>query len=145
MITTITYDNKKIKFRIITYKINDNDYFLGTTIMNKTISYFKNIYWKRWRTEINFRESKYLLSLNNIQSKNINKVNQDIYSHNILSIIYSYFRNQLEKTLPIGKFINTKNLLFLIMSNLLYLIFYKKMTSLIKKNLIKCYYAYKKH
>lgn len=137
MITTIIYDKEKIKFRIMTYKIDDKDYFLGTTIMNKTISYFKDLYWKRWRIETNFRESKYLLSLNNIQSKSINKVQQDIYSHNILFIICSYFKNQLEKLLPENKFINTTNLLYVIVSNLLYFMLYKKLTPSIKKTLIK--------
>jgi hypothetical protein len=74
MISKINYQNKIIRFRIITYEINNKKYFLGTTIMNKTVAYFKDIYWKRWSVEINFRESKYLLSLNNILSKNINNV-----------------------------------------------------------------------
>ena len=74
MITNVIYDNKKIKFRIITYKIGNKKYYLGTTIMNHKIEYFKNIYWKRWTLETNFRESKYLLSLDNILSKNENKI-----------------------------------------------------------------------
>ena len=137
MITQVTINDTKIRFRIITYKINDFDYFLGTTILNHRISYFKKLYWKRWCTETNFRESKYLLSLNNILSKDINKVQQDIYSHNILFIINSFFKNNLELSLPINKFINTKNLLHLIVTSILYLILYKKLTPPIKKNIIK--------
>lgn len=91
MMTSVTVNDTKIRFRIITYKINDIDYFLGTTILNHRISYFKKIYWKRWCTETNFRESKFLLSLDNILSEDINKVQQDIYSNNILFIVSSFF------------------------------------------------------
>ena len=104
MITKINHKNEIIRFRIITYKINNNDYFLGTTIMNKTVAYFKNIYWKRWTVETNFRESKYFLSMDRLLSKNINKLQQDIYSHNSLFIIYSYFKNIMQADTPTNKF-----------------------------------------
>jgi hypothetical protein len=142
MITTITNNSETMRFRIVTYKIGNNDYFLGTTIMNKTVAYFKNIYWKRWTVEINFRESKYLLSLNNIQSKSVNKIQQDIYSHHILFMICSYFKNKLSEALPINKHVNTKNLFHLIVTSILYLIIYKKLSPSTKKNLKKCYHAY---
>ena len=67
IITTVTCeDGSFIKFRLIKYYIGKKVYFLGTTIMNKTVAYFKDIYWKRWSVEINFRESKYLTSLDNV-------------------------------------------------------------------------------
>ena len=142
MITKINFNNETIRFRIVTYKINDKDYYLGTTIMNKTITYFKNIYWKRWNIETNFRESKYFLSLSHLLSKNINKIQQDIYSHNILFIIHSYFKNCMQEEIPTDKYISSKNLMYLITNNILYTIMYKKLTSVIKKNLRKCYCAY---
>lgn len=142
MITSITINDKVIRFRIVTYKIGDTDYFLGTTILNHTVQYFKDIYWKRWCTETNFRESKYLLSLNNIQSKNVNKVKQDIYSHNILFILCSVFKNHTEQSLEENRFVNTKNLMFLITTNILYLALYKKLVPTIKKNLLKCLNVY---
>ena len=108
MKTRIYYGNKIISFRIIMYNIGNKKYYLGTTIMNKTVSYFKDLYWKRWRIEINFRESKYLLSLRNLMSRNINCIQQDVYSHNILFIIHSYFKNQLNQCLPKEKSINSK-------------------------------------
>ena len=118
MITKINHKGNIIKFRILSYEIDDKIYFLGTTIMNKTVAYFKNIYWKRWRIEINFRESKYLLSLNKILSKNTNNIQQDIYSHNILFILHSYIKNEMQKNIPKDKFINSKNLMYLITSNI---------------------------
>ena len=137
MRTNVQHNNEVIKFRIITYKIGDNDYFLGTTIMNHRVEYFKDIYWKRWNIETNFRESKYLLSLNNINSKSENKVKQDIYSHSILFLIHSYLKNQFQQFLPDNKFINSANLMYLLVNEIIYLFFYKKMTYEVKKNLIK--------
>jgi len=137
MRTTIIYKNKSIKFRIISYNLNGNHYFLGTTIMNHKTEYFKELYWKRWSIEINFRESKYILSLNNILSKTENKIKQDIYSHNILFLISSFFNINLQKILPTNKFINTKNLLYLITNNILYLIMYKNLSSSTKEKIKK--------
>jgi len=128
MNTNIVRNNKSIKFRIVTYTINDNKYYLGTTIMNHTVSYFKDLYWKRWSVEINFRESKYLLSLNNILSRNQIKVRQDIYIHNILFLIHSFIKNHIQKTLPSDKFINTKNLFSMIINKILYPVLYNEIT-----------------
>jgi IS4 transposase len=133
MNTNIVRNNESIKFRIITYTINDNKYYLGTTIMNHTVSYLKDLYWKRWSVEINFRESKYLLSLNNILSRNQIKVRQDIYIHNILFLIHSFIKNHVQKTLPSDKFINTKNLFSMIINKMLHPVLYKKITVSIKE------------
>jgi hypothetical protein len=48
IVTFIEYSKIKIKFRIIRYTINKKVYYLGTTIYNQNIEYFKNLYWKRW-------------------------------------------------------------------------------------------------
>jgi Transposase DDE domain len=128
MNTNVIHNNESIEFRIITYQINNNNYFLGTTIMNHKVNYFKDLYWKRWSVEINFRESKYLLSLDNILSKNPTKVKQDIYIHNILFLIHSFCKNHIQKTLPSNKFINTKNLFSMIINKILYLVLYNKIT-----------------
>ena len=141
MCTTIFHNNKSIKFRIMTYTINNNDYFLGTTIMNHTVIFFKNLYWKRWSIEIHFRESKYLLSLKNILSRNENKIKQDIYIHHILFLFHSFFKNNLKKMLPPCKNINSTNLFYLIMNNVIYLIFYKNLSVYTKEEFEKIYMA----
>lgn len=138
MKTLINHNDTQIKFRIVTYKIDDVDYFLGTTIMNHTPAYFKNIYWRRWNLETNFRESKYVLSLNKILSRSENKVQQDIYCHCILFLISSYFKNCIQQTLPTNKFINSKNLMYLLVEEFLHTLMYVKITKNIKKNLKKC-------
>ena len=93
MYTKIFYNKKLIRFRILTYEINDKKFFLGTTIMNHKINYFKNLYWKRWNIEIHFRESKYLCSLSNILSKNKNAVLQNICAH-IRDSIMQFLRSK---------------------------------------------------
>ena len=87
MLTKINHKGNIIKFRILSYEIDDKIFFLGTTIINKTVTYFKNIYWKRWRIEINFRESKYLLSLNKICQKILIAYSKIF----IVIIFYSYY------------------------------------------------------
>lgn len=137
MKTSINYNDKEIAIRIITYKINDVDYYLLTTIMNHTPAYFKELYWQRWNLETNFRESKYVLSMNNILSRSENKVQQDIYSHSILFLVLSYFKKCIQESLPLDKFINSKNLMYLVVEKILYIIMYKKITKKTKKNLKK--------
>lgn len=139
LITEISYQHETIIFRVVKYTINNQDYYLGTTIMNKTPAYFENLYWKRWCVEINFRQSKYLLSLNNILSKNANSIQQDVYSHNILFIIHSFFRNQIQNDIPNGKIINSKNLMYLITTYILCLMLYKKVTSGVEKKISKIF------
>ena len=95
----VKYSKKKIKLRIIKYVINKKVYYLGTTIYNQNIEYFKNLYWKRWKVEINFRYSKYNLSMNNIKSKTKNSIIQDIYIHNFMFIISSYLQYSLTDNL----------------------------------------------
>lgn len=128
----IRYHGKVIKFRLIKFLINDQIYYIGTTIYDKPINYFKNMYWKRWKIEINFKYSKYNLSMNNIKSKTKNAIMQDISIHNLIFIIESYFRCNLKFSIKDNYKINTSLLLNVILNNILYLLFYKNGT---KKNI----------
>ena len=133
MNTTVSINGVSIPFRIIAYQVNDNDYFLGTTIMNHKVNYFVNLYWERWGIETHFRDSKYLLSLSNILSRDPNKVQQDIYSHHILFLFNSFFKNHIQKLLPAGKYVNSKNMLCMITQRIIQLILYDKMTTATKE------------
>jgi len=139
-------DDIIIKFRVLVYQINDKKYYLGTTIFNHTISYFKNIYWKRWKIEINFRYSKYMLSLNNLSSKNEIKILQDVYTVKLIFIIIAYFRFFLRKQIDKNDEydINIKLLTHFITHKLLHYSLFKSMTlkrltkiNKIFKNIIK--------
>jgi hypothetical protein len=124
----IEYAETKIKFRIIKYTINNKKYYLGTTIFNENIEYFKNLYWKRWKVEINFRHSKYNLKMNNIISESKNGVLQDINIHNFLFIISSYLQYCLRENIDNSHKISTKTHLHLVTNYIIRLLLYKKCT-----------------
>jgi hypothetical protein len=86
----IKYGVDRINFRIIKYTIDDKLYCLRTTIHDEGIEYFRNIYWKRWKVETNFKYSKYNLSMNNIKSKSKESMIRNIRIHNFIFIIGSY-------------------------------------------------------
>jgi len=92
IIQNIRYNNKIIKIRVIKYFIDDTEYYLCTTIYNKSINYFIDLYWKRWKVETNFKQSKYDLSMLQLKSKNKNSINQDISIHNFIFIIAAYLK-----------------------------------------------------
>jgi hypothetical protein len=127
-ITNISYNKKFIQFRLIKYVVNNKIYYLGTTIYNKSISYLKNLYWKRWKTEIHFKYSKYNLSLKELNSKTENTVRQDILINQFIFIISSYFQYVLQIDIKKNYKINTTNHLNITINQLLYLLFYKKST-----------------
>lgn len=140
---TINYDingdNEKIKLRIIEYEIDNNKYYIGTNLLDKNkydIDYLKNIYWKRWQIEVDFRHSKYDLSLKELKSKNINKIKQDIASHNLLLLIDGYIENIFRKKIKNKHKINKKNSLDQIVDRILYIFFYKKLTKKIMNKII---------
>ena len=91
-----------IKIRYIKYKINtgkgNRNYYICTTLTNSTkfnYNYFIESYNKRWAIETHFNQTKYDFSLNNIKSKSLNNVKQDIYINQSLSIINSYIEHKL--------------------------------------------------
>jgi len=120
--------HKTIPFRVIKYKIKRQIYYLGTTIYDKDIDYFKDIYWRRWKIEINFRHSKYNLSLRKIQSKTVDAVEQDIYIHNFIFIVTSFFQYQLQVEVDEKYTISTTSSLYITVNKLLYLLIFKKTT-----------------
>ena len=69
-------DDLQIKLRMLKYKINKDDYYILTTLIDKnkySIDCLKNLYKKRWNIETDFRYSKYNLSMENITSES-NKI-----------------------------------------------------------------------
>ena len=87
-----TFIEDNIEKRVIKYKIKDEDYYLLTNLFNKTLEELKEDYWSRWEIEINFKKTKYNLSLNNIKSKNENSLKQEIYINNLAFILYYFLK-----------------------------------------------------
>jgi len=116
--------NKKINNRIVHYRINNSeeDYYLLTNL-NKSLDELKDLYWKRWQVEIHFKESKYNLSLKTINLKKENSLMQEIYIHNLIFILYYYFK--IDYTNPILKSkykINNKVGIKIFSENIFYLL-----------------------
>jgi hypothetical protein len=118
----------KIKFRIISYKIGNKKYYLGTTLFDENIQYLKYLYNKRWKIEISFRHSKYNLSMNNINSKTEDSLKKDILIHHFIFITSSFFQSILQVSVKENYKINTTNMLNVTINYLFYLFLYKKST-----------------
>lgn len=86
------------------------------------------MYWKRWKIEINFRHSKYNLSLKELKSKTINAIRQDICIHNFIFIVNSFFQYSLQFEADKKYKINITNSLHITVNELLYLLILKKTT-----------------
>jgi len=82
----VTLNNNK-QIRIISFKQNEKIYHLASSLLDTTkynINYFKNAYKTRWNIEIYFKITKANTNLNNIKTKNIDKINKEIISINII-------------------------------------------------------------
>lgn len=84
------YEENGIKRRLIKYIIDKQEYYLITNLFNKTIDDLKNKYWSRWDVEINFKKAKFNLSLETINCKLLNSLQQDIYVNQLIFILYYY-------------------------------------------------------
>ena len=117
-----TFINKNIKNRIINYRVdNSEDEYYLLTNLTCSIDELKNLYWKRWQVEIHFKESKYNLSL-----KTENSLIQEIYIHNLIFILYYYFKFDIDNPLLKSKYkINNKadlgNLIYLFLFGRIFL------------------------
>jgi len=126
-----SFINKKIKNRIINYRIDksEDEYYLLTNL-SYSIDELKELYWKRWKVEIHFKESKYNLSLNTINLKTENSLKQEIYIHNLIFLLYYYFKLDVDNLILKSKYkINNKTGIKLFSENIIYLLIYNKITN----------------
>jgi hypothetical protein len=130
-ITDFSFINKKINNRIVYYRVDNSkeDYFLLTNL-NKSLDEMKELYWKRWQVEIHFKESKYNLSLKTINLKTENSLMQEIYIHNLIFILYYYFKIDYENPILKSKYkVNNKVGIKIFSENIIYLLIYNKITN----------------
>jgi hypothetical protein len=123
--------NKKINNRIVNYRVinSTEDYFLITNLTS-SIDKLKELYWKRWKVEIHFKESKYNLSLNTINLKTENSLLQEIYIHNLIFILYYYFKLDIDNPILKSKYkLNNKTGIKIFSENIIYLFIYNKITN----------------
>lgn len=126
-----SFINKNINNRIINYRVdNSEDEYYLLTNLSYSIDELKNLYWKRWKVEIHFKESKYNLSLKTINLKTENSLLQEIYIHNLIFILYYYFKFDIENPLLKSKYkINNKTGIKIFSENIIYLLIYNKITN----------------
>ena len=133
---------KNVNYRIVSYRIDNSeeDYYLFTNLMYKSIEDLKELYWKRWKVEIHFKESKYNLSLNNITLKTDNSLKQEIYIHNLLFILYYFFNIENNDSLLKSKYkINNKTGIKIFSEDIIYLLIFNKLTKSCFEKIIKYY------
>jgi hypothetical protein len=115
IIRTIIMNNKEFKIRLIRYKIDNKEYYIGTSIFNKKydVEWFKNLYHKRWDVETHFRTLKTTLSICS-KGKTLNSIQQDVYINQFICIINGYIASLLTKEINTVKYkinlINSINL-----------------------------------
>ena len=125
------YEENKIKRRLIKYVINKNNYYILTNLFNKTIEEIKDNYWSRWEVEVNFKKAKFNLSLETINCKLLNSLEQDIYINHLNFILYYYLN--LETNIDLKNKnkckINDKAGIKFFIENTCYLLTNKKLTN----------------
>jgi len=86
----IVKDNNNNQIRIITYTINNNNYYLATNLLNTeeyTINTFMDLYHKRWGIEEFFKFIKSNTSFDNMLEKDKTSIKKTIYTQLIVSRI----------------------------------------------------------
>jgi len=131
-INSYIFNTKNINYKTVSYKVNNSeeDYYLFTNLIYKSIEELKDLYWKRWKVELHFKESKYNLSLNNINLKTENSLKQEIYIHNLLFILYYFFNIENNNDCLKNKYkLNNKIGIKIFSEDIIYLLIFNKLTN----------------
>jgi hypothetical protein len=124
----LTINKVKIKVRYIKYKIKNEMYYLCTSVLDNklSVSFFKELYWKRWTVEENFKSAKYSMSLLFPKKRTHNGILSNIYLHNLVFTLNSYVINELQNFVPNGYKINNKCASYLIIKKILTILLFPK-------------------
>ena len=79
--------------RILKYDIGSEEYIILTSLFNEPMEYFKETYWKRWNIETNFRELKYINTLNDFNVKKRSHLEMKILTHQLIMTYVGYILN----------------------------------------------------
>ena len=125
------YEENNIKRRLIKYIIEKQEYYLLTNLFDKSIDELKNNYWSRWEVEINFKKAKFNLSLETINCKLLNSLQQDIYINHLIFILYYYINLKTNIDLKVKNKckINDKSGIRSFIENTCYILINKKITN----------------
>jgi hypothetical protein len=92
-----TIFNKPLK--LVSYIIDNNvddPYYLCTSLIDYSIDLLKQLYWRRWDIETQFRYNKSELTLKHLLSKTHITLVHDILSIQLIMILNGYFQNMLQ-------------------------------------------------
>jgi hypothetical protein len=75
-----------LKIRLIKYVINDKNYYMGTTLMDKqyTIEVLKEVYHARWGIEELYKVSKKMVEVDDFHGRSERTVKQELFAHFVL-------------------------------------------------------------
>lgn len=108
LITNIIYNSKIIPIRYIKYYIDDNQYIIGTTLLNASLKYIKLLYKLRWRVELSFKRLKSNLNINTIYSKTEYMWRQELQSRILIDTISHSIQYRHTKQFKKQKVISSK-------------------------------------
>ena len=75
-----------LKLRLITYTINEHNYYLGTTLLDEhyTIDALKDVYHARWGIEELYKVSKQWIEVDDFHGRSERMVKQELFAHFVL-------------------------------------------------------------
>lgn len=150
-IDKIINEKKKIKSKINKLETYEHsDFYILTNNLKYSIDELKNIYKKRWTVETSFKFDKTILNLNQMNNKNINLINQNVYIIQFIHIMNSFINKLLEKKIKKNHYLS-KTLIFKALHNDIFSLIknilndkkYKSKNNMIKNNMIKKNYPKK--
>ena len=87
-----------IQLRLIRYRIENQDYFLGTTLIDQKYPHreFQDIYHSRWGVEELYKTTKFGMATEEFHSKNLRGVRQEVYAQLALVTLNRIFTNHTD-------------------------------------------------
>jgi hypothetical protein len=93
---------KKFSLRLIKYRIEDEIYVCGTTLIDEKypLNEFSQVYHGRWGIEELYKISKEFIDIEDFHSKSERGVKQELYAHILLINIARVFESEADAQLP---------------------------------------------
>lgn len=122
-------DAQSLKIRLIKYRIGNESYTLGTTLLDKNIyriDEFPKLYHERWDIEELYKISKALIEVQDFHAQSERGVKQELFAHFVMITLSRIFSNHIENEINHKKHhtldreikVNMKNCLLTIARNL---------------------------
>jgi hypothetical protein len=106
-IDKFTKDKNLIKQKIDKLETYEHsDFYILTNRNECSIEKLKKIYKQRWTVETSFRHDKTVLNLNQMNNKNINLINQNVYIIQFICIMNAFINKLLEKKTKKDHYLN---------------------------------------